>query len=99
MACQHPDKYALCCVDLSNAHCVDIDNPTIDELIPHTRFNNEIGSLLSPLVTPVLKADEDTEDNNIKLNGDYTASVPESIFIKRLTISAIIEEILAKIKS
>ena len=99
MACQHPDKYALCCVDLSNAHCVDIDNPTIDELIPHTRFNNEIGSLLSPLVTPVLKADEDTEDNNIKLNGDYTASVPKSIFTKGLTISAIIEEILAKIKS
>ena len=98
MACQHPDKYALCCVDLSNAHCVDIDNPTIDELIPHTRFNNEIGSLLSPLVNPVLKADEDYEDKKIKLYGDYSASIPKRIFTEGLTMEEMIDIIINKIQ-
>lgn len=94
MACKNADKYALCCVDLSDAHCEDIDNPTIDELIPNTRFKNDIGNLLLPLVTTVLKADEDLEEKEIKLNGDYTASIPKRIFTEGLTLDEMIEVIV-----
>lgn len=98
MACTNADKYALCCVDLSSALCRDIDNPTIEEIIPHTRFKNDIGELLSPLVTPVLKADEDYEDKEIKINGDYSASIPKRIFTEGLTMKEMIEEIVNKIR-
>lgn len=98
MACRNADKYALCCVDLSSAHCIDIDNPTIEELIPHTRFKNDIGNLLSPLVNPVLKADEDYEDKKIKLYGDYSASIPKRIFTEGLTMEEMIDIIINKIQ-
>ena len=98
MACRNADKYALCCVDLSSAHCIDIDNPTIEELVPHTRFKNDIGNLLSPLVNPVLKADEDYEDNRIKLYGDYSASIPKRIFTEGLTMEEMIDIIINKIQ-
>ncbi len=94
MACKNADRYALCCVDLSNAICKDINNPTIEEIIPHTRFKNDIGSLLAPLMTPVLKADEDNEDREIKLNGDYSASIPKRIFTKGLTMDEMVSEII-----
>ena len=98
MACRNMDKYALCCVDLSSALCQDIDNPTMEEILPHTRFKNNIGSLLAPLVTPVLKADEDVEDKEIKLNGDYTASIPKRIFTSGLNMEQIVSEIVANIR-
>ena len=98
MACRNADKYALCCVDLSSAHCIDIDNPTIEELVPHTRFKNDIGNLLSPLVNPVLKADEDYEDKKIKLYGDYSASIPKRIFTEGLTMEEMIDIIINKIQ-
>ena len=98
MACRNADKYALCCVDLSSAHCIDIDNPTIEELVPHTRFKNDIGNLLSPLVNPVLKADEDYEDKRIKLYGDYSASIPKRIFTEGLTMEEMIDIIINKIQ-
>ena len=97
-ACMHPDKYALCCVDLSNAQCHDINNPQIEEVLPHTRFKNDIGELLLPLVTPVLKADEDVEDREIKLEGDYTASIPKRVFTQGATMNDMIEEIVGKIQ-
>ena len=97
-ACMHPDKYALCCVDLSNAQCHDINNPQIEEVLPHTRFKNDIGELLLPLVTPVLKADEDVEDREIKLEGDYTASIPKRVFTQGVTMNDMIEEIVGKIQ-
>ena len=97
-ACMNADKYALCCVDLSNAQCGDINNPQIEEVLPHTRFKNDIGELLRPLVTPVLKADEDLEDKEIKLEGDYTASIPKRVFIQGITMDDVIEEIVDKIQ-
>lgn len=98
MACKNADKYALCCVDLSSAQCEDIDNPKIDEIIPHTIFKNDIGSLLLPLVTSVLKADEDFEDKEIKLNGDYSASIPKKIFTEGLNMNEMIEVIVKAIQ-
>ena len=77
---------------------IDIDNPTIEELIPHTRFKNDIGNLLSPLVNPVLKADEDYEDKKIKLYGDYSASIPKRIFTEGLTMEEMIDIIINKIQ-
>lgn len=97
-ACVNADMYALCCVDLSSALCQDIDNPTMGEILPHTRFKNDIGSLLSPLVTSVLKADEDMEGKEIKLEGDYTASIPKRVFKTGLTMDEMIDEIIAKIQ-
>lgn len=97
-ACMNADMYALCCVDLSSAVCQNIDNPTMGEIMSHTRFKNDIGHLLSPLVTPVLKADEDLEDKEIKLEGDYTASIPKRVFTAGLTMDEMIEEIVAKIQ-
>ena len=99
MACKNANKYALCCVDLSSANCQDIENPTIDEILPYTHFKNDIGKLLSPLVSPVLKADEDLEDRQIKLNGDYTASIPKSLFTTGVSIDEIITDIIEKIQN
>jgi hypothetical protein len=99
MACKNKDRYALCCVDLSSAICQDIDNPSMEEILPHTRFKNDIGDLLAPLVTPVLKADEDIEDREIKLNGDYSASIPKRIFTEGLTMNDMIELIVNKLNN
>jgi hypothetical protein len=71
----------------------------MEEILPHTRFKNDIGGLLAPLVTPVLKADEDIEDKEIKLNGDYSASIPKRIFTEGLTMNDMIELIVNKLNN
>ncbi len=96
MACKNADRYALCCVDLSSANCQNIDKPTMEEIMPHIHFKNDIGRLLTPLVTPVLKADEDVDEKEIKLDGDYSASIPKRIFIEGLSMDDMIEKIVDK---
>ena len=49
-------------------------------------------------MTPVLKADEDVEDREIKLEGDYTASIPKRVFTQGVTMNDMIEEIVGKIQ-
>lgn len=99
MACRNKDRYALCCVDLSSAICLDIANPTMEEILTHTRFKNDIGNLLAPLVTPALKAEEDVEDKEIKLNGDYSASIPKRLFTVGLSMDEMVSLIVEKIQN
>ena len=71
----------------------------MEEILTHTRFKNDIGNLLAPLVTPVLKAEEDVEDKEIKLNGDYSASIPKRLFTVGLSMEEMVSLIVEKIQN
>jgi Domain of unknown function (DUF3883) len=82
-AALNSDKYALCCVEMSDYKRDSDERYTVDDI--NIIFNRikvlpTIGRELSPLVTGML-ATHDVE-NEITLTGDYRATIPQSL-VKR----------------
>lgn len=95
-AALHPDKYALCCVDLREHKHEDLAALPLDTIIDCTHVKMSIGEELEPLVGRILAADELSEDVQIKIS-DYRSNMGVGIFTKGDSLCVLMHKIIEKI--
>ena len=77
-AVEENDKYTLCSVDISKYNGINNKYElTIDEILPLTKFVNEIGFDIKPLIEQNLIA-EKTDEESIHLI-DYRGIIPQEV--------------------
>ena len=79
MAALHPEKYALCCVDLRGHKTKDLENLPPETIIECTRVKMAIGKTLNPMVKAILEADEQPDDVQIKIS-EYRSNMGAKVF-------------------
>lgn len=93
----HPDNYALCCVDLRSCKNDDLVNLPEQKILDCTRVKVDIGKELKVLMQEVIKADDKSDDTQIKIS-DYRSYMSAKVFEKGETIDILIGKIESKIK-
>lgn len=95
-ACQNADRYALCCVDLTDYDLPDRTYPeSADGIHDRIRFLFDIGNTLEILMKPTLEADK-TPDDLISIDGDYRARIPARVFRSGFSLEELVDRILRK---
>ena len=95
-SCNNIDRYALCCVDLTDYDLPDRTYPeSIDRIEGRIKFHFEIGATLRRLMMPTLEADSTPEDA-VSIDGDYKARIPAKIFRQGDSIENLIDVIIGK---
>ena len=79
MAALHPEKYALCCVDLREHKDEDLENLPPETIIECTRVKMGIGDILNPMVKNILEADGRSDDEQIKI-AEYRSNIGAKVF-------------------
>ena len=79
MAAQHPDEYALCCVDLREHKNEDLENLPSETILECTRVKMGIGDVLNPMVKTILEADNRSDDEQIKIS-EYRSNMGAKVF-------------------
>ena len=79
MAAQHPDEYALCCVDLREHKNEDLENLPSETILECTRVKMGIGDVLNPMVKAILEADNRSDDEQIKIS-EYRSNIGAKVF-------------------
>ena len=79
MAAQHPDEYALCCVDLREHKNEDLENLPSETILECTRVKMGIGDVLNPMVKAILEADNRSDDEQIKIS-EYRSNMGAKVF-------------------
>lgn len=79
MAARHPEKYALCCVDLRAHKNEDLENLPPETIIECTRVKMGIGSILNPMIKEILEADERPDNEQIKIS-EYRSNMSAKVF-------------------
>ena len=95
-ACSHSDRYALCCVDLTNYGLSDRVYPdSIEKIVDRIKFHFEIGNTLGALMKPTFEANKTPEDL-ISIDGDYKARIPAKIFRQGGSLENLVDSIISK---
>ena len=81
MASQHPNEYALCCVDLRRYKEQNLANLPEETIIAATNVKTDIGRTLFPMMSGILDADKKPDETFIKLS-DYRSNIPARVFEK-----------------
>ncbi len=79
MASQHPDEYALCCVDLRPYKNIDMSQLSEAIIIGATKVKLDIGKQLSPMMTGILNADKQPDEIQIKIS-EYRSNMSAKVF-------------------
>ena len=102
-------RYALCCVDCTtdtgarismNASKDDVI-AAHDDIIAHTYVHINIGELLSPIVSPIIKEEDafNTEDDStIRVRGDLSSYIPKKVFVKGTPFADFISDLVSQLK-
>ncbi len=98
MAIKNSDKYALCCVDLTECNIGDRLYPDIDVVLKNIYIHMNIGDQLKPLMGGVISADEDISESKIGLDGDYMARIRKSVFKSGKPLSTLIDWVVDKVE-
>jgi len=94
-ACEDPERYALCCVDLTNSDLPDKYYPeSLDVVMDRIKMKFDIGQTLDILMKPSKEAIEHDPENNVAIDGDFKARIPAGAFRKGETFDALIEKII-----
>lgn len=91
-AALHPDKYALCCVDLREYKHEDLASLPLETIVECTHVKMTIGNELSPLVEQILAAEERSMDEQIQIS-DYRSNMSAGVFEKGDSLSMLLEKI------
>lgn len=95
-ACCNPDRYALCCVDLTDYDLPDRTYPeSIERITNRINIHFEIGKTLNALMKPTLDADMTPEDL-VSIDGDYKARIPAKVFRNGASLDLLINRIIEK---
>lgn len=95
-ACNNPERYALCCVDLTDYGLSDRTYPeNIERISSRINIHFEIGDKLKALMKPTLEADT-TPEELISIDGDYKARIPAKVFRNGAPLDLLINKILEK---
>ena len=93
-ACEEKERYALCCVDLTNCGLPDRIYPeSLDGIMDRIKLKFDIGGDLKLLMQPSLDADNDPE-NNISIDGDFKARIPAGAFRKGYPFDTLVSRII-----
>lgn len=102
-------KYALCCIDCTaDTGCKVSPNATEEEvnaahadILAHTYVHTNIGEILSPTVSPVIRHEDDAtinEQSSIKVYGNFTCDIPKRLFIKGMLFNDFMRQLKATLK-
>ena len=95
-ACNNPERYALCCVDLTDYGLADKTYPeSIERITSRINIHFEIGDTLKALMKPTLDADI-TPEEFISIDGDYKARIPAKVFRNGSPLELLIGKIIEK---
>lgn len=103
------ERYALCCIDCTaDTECKVSPDATDEEvskahadILAHTYIHTNIGGILSPTVSPVVRHEDDTtinEQSTIKVYGNFTCDIPKYIFIKGMLFNDYMQQLKAMLK-
>lgn len=108
-AVREKGRYALCCVDCTtdtgakvsmNASKDDVI-AAHDDIIAHTYVHTDIGDVLSPAVSPIIK-EEDTfrteDESSIRVRGDLNCSISKRVFVKGMPFKEFISDLTARVR-
>lgn len=84
--------YALCCVDCTpdtgakipmDASMEEVMDAH-DNILAHTYVHTNIGELLEPTISPIIKEEELTllDDSNIRVRGELSSYIPKKVFVR-----------------
>lgn len=102
-------RYALCCIDCTADTGCKVSPDATDEevnaahadILAHTYVHTNIGEILSPTVSPVVRHEDDTtinEQSTIKVYGNFTCDIPKYIFIKGMLFNDFMQQLKATLK-
>ena len=91
----HPDKYALCCVDLREYKDENLVELPDDVIINCTRVKTDIGNILHPMVVSILKADDSSDEEQVKISG-YRSNMGAKFFSTGETFNTLLDKIVSK---
>lgn len=84
--------YALCCVDCTPDTGAKIPMDASmeevmaahDNILAHTYVHTNIGELLEPTISPIIKEEEFTlqDDSNIRVRGELSSYIPKKVFVR-----------------
>lgn len=104
MAAEHPDCYALCCVDLTDREKINLPPDSsegyvkehIQDIIANTRVHLRIGEELSDIMTPIIAAENDKTELKMRI-GEYRSNITKRAFQSGKPFEELVKEILNKI--
>lgn len=93
-----PDKYALCCVELTKYSSAEVESVTTQTILDNCYDHFEIGEKLSLLLKPIVEDDSDAE-TNVKIY-DYRSNLNKGFFVatQYKGIEPLVNAILSKIQ-
>ena len=94
-ACQNPDKYCLCCVDLREHKDEDLANLPQQVILDCTNVKMNIGITLRPLMKEIIEADDTSDDIQIKIS-DYRSNMGATVFEKGDPFQKLIDTLVKK---
>ena len=55
-----------------------------DNILAHTYVHTNIGELLEPTISPIIKEEELTllDDSNIRVRGELSSYIPKKVFVR-----------------
>lgn len=94
-ACQNPDKYCLCCVDLREHKEEDLVNLPQQVILDCTNVKMDIGRTLQPLMKEIIEADGRSDEVQIKIS-DYRSNMSSKVFEKGEPFQKLLDTLVAK---
>lgn len=96
-ACQNPDKYCLCCVDLREYKEEDLANLPQQVILNCTNVKMNIGKTLQPLMNEIIEADNRPDDVQIKIS-DYRSNMGAAVFEKGEPFQKLLDTLVKKVQ-
>ena len=100
--------YALCCVDCTPdtgariAMDASIDDVMAahDSILANTYVHTNIGELLAPTISPIIKEEEQTlfDDSNIRVRGELSSYIPKRVFVKGRPFRIFMDDLNVKLR-
>lgn len=91
-AIENPNRYALCCVDLTS-HDVDFEYPDFETALAHTYVHLDIAEKLQPIMEGIRNAGNADTENIISMGGDYHCNIPKRVFCTGKDFQCLIDKI------
>ena len=100
--------YALCCVDCTpdtgariamDASIEDV-MAAHDSILANTYVHTNIGELLAPTISPIIKEEELTlfDDSSIRVRGELSSYIPKRVFVKGQPFKIFMDDLNVKLR-
>lgn len=108
-AVRESERYALCCIDCTADTGCKVSPDATDEevnaahvdILAHTYVHTNIGEILSPTISSVVRHEDDTTINGqsaIKVYGNFTCDIPKYIFTKGMLFNDFMQQLKTMLK-